>query len=103
MPTLNKFENGQWQAISSTDASQITSNSSVLKEYLGLEGNETPDTEKVMEALIKDSKVLKGNVSWLALHGGGGTGGGGGGASAFSAAQFTKGHCGGSGVAIIRW
>lgn len=79
MPTLNKFENGQWQAISSTDASQITSNSSVLREYLGLEGNEIPDAEKVMEALIKDSKVLKGNVSWLALHGGGGTGGGGGG------------------------
>ena len=76
MPTLNKFENGQWQAISSTDASQITSNSSVLKEYLGLEGNEVPDSEKVMEALVKDSKVLKGNVSWLALHGGGGGGGG---------------------------
>lgn len=80
MPTLNKFENGQWQSISSTDASQITSNSSVLREYLGLEGNEIPDTEKVMEALVKDSKTLKGNVSWLALHGGGGgTGGGGGG------------------------
>ena len=83
MPTLNKFENGQWQSISSTDASQITSNSSVLREYLGLEGNEIPDTEKVMEALVKDSKTLKGNVSWLALHGGGGgTGGGGGGGNA---------------------
>lgn len=79
MPTLNKYEDGQWQSISSTDASQITSNSSVLREYLGLEESEVPDTEKVMEALVKDSKVLKGNVSWLALHGGGGSGGSGGG------------------------
>lgn len=79
MPTLNKYEDGQWQSISSTDASQITSNSSVLREYLGLEESEIPDTEKVMEALVKDSKVLKGNVSWLALHGGGGSGGSGGG------------------------
>ena len=79
MSTLNKYEDGQWQSISSTDASQITSNSSVLREYLGLEESEVPDTEKVMEALVKDSKVLKGNVSWLALHGGGGSGGSGGG------------------------
>ena len=32
-----------------------------------------------MEALVQDSKILKGNVSWLALHGGGGSGGSGGG------------------------
>lgn len=78
MPTLNKFENNQWRSVASTDASQITSNSPVLREYLGLEDSQIPDTEQVLESLIQDSKTLKGNVSWLALHGGGGSGGGGG-------------------------
>lgn len=79
MPTLNKFEDNQWRSVASTDASQITSNSPVLREYLGLENSEVPDTEQVLESLIQDSKTLKGNVSWLALHGGGGSGGSGGG------------------------
>lgn len=43
--------------------------------------------------------------SWAGggTDGGANTGGGGGGAAAFSGVQYRRGHCGGSGIAIIRW
>lgn len=79
MGTISKYDQGQWKAIASSDATQITTNNSVLREYTEALDSEILNVDKTLEALAQQVKTLKGNVAWLAKHGGGGSGGSGGG------------------------
>lgn len=77
MSTLNSYDSisQSWRVLGSTDASQIMSRNPKLGEYAGKEA--IVPIENVLEKVIEDMKLAKGNISWLALHGGGGSGGGG--------------------------
>lgn len=66
-PTL-----GKWEVVAASSASQI----SVRSEQLLPEGQKETDVESVLQRLDDDITTLKGNVSWLAEHGGGGSGSG---------------------------
>lgn len=70
-PTL-----GKWEVVAASSASQI----SVRSEQLLPEGQKETNVESVLQRLDDDITTLKGNVSWLAEHGGGGSGSGSGGA-----------------------
>lgn len=70
-------ETQQWEVVSTTDASLVGSRSETLAEYLNKESDDT-NVQEVLEKIVSDVKLAKGNISWLALHGGGGSGGGGG-------------------------
>lgn len=67
----------EWEVIASSSASEI----SVRSESLLNEGQKETNVESVLQKFNTDINTLKGNVSWLAEHGGGGSGGGGGGAA----------------------
>ena len=69
-PTL-----GKWEVVAASSASQI----SVRSEQLLPEGQKETNVESVLQRLDDDITTLKGNVSWLAEHGGGGSGSGSGG------------------------
>lgn len=65
----------EWEVVAASNASQI----SVRSESLLEENQEETNVESVLQKFNQDITTLKGNVSWLAEHGGGGSGGGGGG------------------------
>lgn len=65
----------EWEVVAASSASQI----SVRSESLLEENQEETNVESVLQKFNQDINTLKGNVSWLAEHGGGGSGGGGGG------------------------
>lgn len=69
-PSLKK-----WEIVATSSASEI----SVKSEQLLPEGQNETNVESVLQRLDNDITTLKGNVSWLAEHGGGGSGGGSGG------------------------
>lgn len=77
MGTIRKYdeESKQWKVISTSDASTI----SVRSEKLLPEGTEETNVEQVLMNIQDDLELIKGNIAWLALHGGGGSGGGTGG------------------------
>lgn len=79
MGTLKTYnqDTKQWEIISTTDASQVDSRSEKLARYVGNDST-NPNVQEVLEKIVDDVNVHKGNISWLALHGGGGSGGGGG-------------------------
>lgn len=74
MGTIRKYdeESKQWKVISTSDASTI----SVRSEKLLPEGTEETNVEQVLMNIQDDLELIKGNIAWLALHGGGGSGGG---------------------------
>lgn len=63
----------QWEVVASSNASDI----SVRSEALLDESQNETNVETVLQKFNDDIKTLKGNVSWLAEHGGGGSGSGG--------------------------
>lgn len=69
-PSLKK-----WEIVATSSASEI----SVKSEQLLPEGQNETNVESVLQRLDNDITTLKGNVSWLAEHGGGGSGSGSGG------------------------
>lgn len=77
MSVLKKYnsETKQWEVVASSSASEI----SVRSESLLNEGQKETNVESVLQKFNTDINTLKGNVSWLAEHGGGGSGSGGGG------------------------
>ena len=79
MGTLKTYnqDTRQWEIISTTDASQVDSRSEKLARYVSNDST-NPNVQEVLEKIVDDVNVHKGNISWLALHGGGGSGGGGG-------------------------
>ena len=82
MGTIKKYNRGKekWEPFASSQAGQILTSSEKLREVVKAEGEETAevtDVENVLEHITDDIKTLKGNVAWLALHGGGGSGGSG--------------------------
>lgn len=82
MGTIKKYNRGKskWESFASSQADQILTSSEKLREIVKSEGEETAevtDVENVLEHITDDIKTLKGNVAWLALHGGGGSGNGG--------------------------
>lgn len=68
-------DSGQWEVISTSSASTV----SVRSEKLLPESKKETNVEEVLQRFSDDITTLKGNVSWLAEHGGGGSGTGGGG------------------------
>lgn len=64
---------GKWEVVAASSASEI----SVRSEQLLPEGQKETNVESVLQRLDDDITTLKGNVSWLAEHGGGGSGGSG--------------------------
>lgn len=82
MGTIKKYNQGKnkWESFASSQAGQILTSSEKLRESVKNEGEETAevtDVEKILEHITDDINTLKGNVAWLALHGGGGSGGNG--------------------------
>lgn len=77
MGTIKKYnqDSKKWTSFASSYANQITTSSTKLVGN----GEEVTDVETVLENLTDSIKTLKGNVAWLALHGGGGSGSGSGG------------------------
>lgn len=75
MSIIRKYNNetNQWEVVASSNASNI----SVRSEALLDESQKETNVESVLQKFNDDIKTLKGNVSWLAEHGGGGSGGGG--------------------------
>lgn len=67
----------QWIVVSTSDANAT----SVRSEKLLPEGTEVTNVEQVLMDMRDEIDTMKGNISWLALHGGGGSGGGTGGGS----------------------
>ena len=63
----------EWEVIAASNASAI----SVRSQSLLDEGQEETNVESVLQKFGQEINTLKGNVSWLAEHGGGGSGGGG--------------------------
>ena len=87
MGTIKKYNRGKnkWESFASSQADQILTSSEKLREVVKSEGEESvevTDVENVLEHITDDIKTLKGNVAWLALHGGGGSGGSGNGGGA---------------------
>lgn len=80
MGTLRTYNKdlGHWEVVSTTDASQVKSRSEQLVDYVGGEESKEPDVQTILEKVVQDVNTAKGNISWLALHGGGGSGSGGG-------------------------
>ena len=76
MNNLKKFntDRSKWEILMSNDAKGISlTNPKMLKD------NESViSVDTAIERLKDDLSIAKGNISWLALHGGGGSGGGGG-------------------------
>lgn len=74
MSIIRKYNpnSGKWETVAASNASAISVRSEQLLEPNEKESN----VEKVLQNLKKDITTLKGNVSWLAAHGGGGSGGG---------------------------
>lgn len=68
------YQTKQWETISSNNAKAISVNS----EKLVPNGQSETNVESVLNTFKDDIDTLKGNVSWLAEHGGGGSGSGGG-------------------------
>lgn len=77
MSVVKKYNptSGKWEVVAASSASQI----SVRSEQLLPEGQKETNVESVLQRLDDDITTLKGNVSWLAEHGGGGSGSGSGG------------------------
>lgn len=75
MSVIRKYnqETKEWEVVAASSASSI----SVRSESLLDEGQNETNVESVLQKLNNDVSTLKGNVSWLAEHGGGGSGGGG--------------------------
>lgn len=65
----------RWEVVSTSEASTV----SVRSEKLLPEGQIETNVEQVLIDMKDDISLMKGNISWLALHGGGGSGGGSGG------------------------
>ena len=76
MGIIRKYnkESKQWEVVSTSEASTI----SVRSEKLLPEGQSQTNVEEVLLGMKDDISTMKGNISWLALHGGGGSGGSGG-------------------------
>lgn len=92
-------ETNQWEVVSTTDASLVGSRSEILANYLEKESDDT-NVQEVLEKLVADTKKAKGNISWLALHGGGGSGGGGGSSTATGTIKVNGSFT--SGATIVR-
>lgn len=88
MGTIRKYDQDeeQWKSFASSHANQIKTSSTKLTDTVrDSEEEEAPtetDVENVLEHMSDSIETLKGNVAWLALHGGGGSGGSGGGGGA---------------------
>lgn len=74
MSVIKKYnpDTKEWDVIATSNASSI----SVRSESLLEDGQEETNVESVLQKFNQDINTLKGNVSWLAEHGGGGSGGG---------------------------
>lgn len=77
MSVIRKYNSKtkEWEVVAASSASQI----SVRSESLLDENQKETNVESVLQKFGQDINTLKGNVSWLAEHGGGGSGPGGGG------------------------
>lgn len=101
MGSFKKYdeESKQWKVLGSTDASEIFSRSNVLAEYVD---TTEANIQNVLEKVVEDVNTAKGNISWLALHGGGGSGSGGGGGSTVATGTILVNGNIESGAQIIR-
>lgn len=93
MPELKIYNEttGQWESANTPTASQVT----VTNKKFISEGQSS--VEQVLESMSSDMDTIKGNIAWLAKHGGGGSGGGG---SQITANILVNGYNSGNNVTI---
>ena len=105
MATVKRYdkEKGEWISVSTDQADSVFTNNSLLVNDDSSE-NKCVSVEDVLLNHEADIRLLKKNVSWLALHGGGGYGGGGSDSTVINTAQVVIiGPTGKEGVTELVW